>query len=76
MMAAAMDSDTNSKKPVTIHRFPGFAELYEDTGIPEAKAPRSKENVKFRTAIEQFDDDDLRAIREYDRARSGGIVNG
>lgn len=69
-------SDTHYEAPTLIRRGEGFAELYEDSGIPPAKAPRAKENVKFKTAGSQFDDDDLAAIREFDRARSGGFVHG
>ena len=59
-----------------IRKVDGFDELYADTGIPEAKAPRHRNMVKFRVAVEQFDDADLAAIREYDRAKYGGFVNG
>jgi hypothetical protein len=56
-----------------IRRTDGFADLYADSGIPEPEAPRIKKSVKFKVAVEQFTDDDLRAIREYDRARHGGF---
>jgi hypothetical protein len=71
-----MSSESAYERPVIIHKTDGFTKLYADTGIPEAKAPRHRDTVKFKIAIEQFDDDDLAAIREYDRARSGGMVNG
>lgn len=68
--------ESESERPVVIRKIDGFAELYADTGIPEATPPRHRDMLKFREAVEQFDDDDLSAIREYDRARSGGYVNG
>ena len=59
-----------------IRKIDGFADLYADTGIPETNAPRHRDKMKFRVAVEQFDDADLAAIREYDRAKYGGFVNG
>lgn len=69
-----MESDVRLESPVIITRFPGFTDLYADSGVPEPEAPKSKENLKFRAAVDQMDDLDLAAIREYDRARYGGIV--
>lgn len=59
-----------------IPRGPEFDDLYADSGTPPAEAPRHRSKLKFRTAVEQFDDIDLQAIREYDRAKYGGFVNG
>lgn len=69
-------AESYSESPVIIQRFSGFAELYADSGVPEVEAPKSKKDVKFKTAIDQMDDLDLAAVREYDRARYGGIING
>jgi len=70
-----MANDIHYRSPVFITRIPGFAELYADSGTPEVEAPKSKQNIKFKEAVDQMDDIDLAAIREYDRARSGGITN-
>ena len=71
-----MESNDRYDWPSQIRKVDGFADLYADTGIPEAKAPRNRDTVKFRVAVEQFDDEDLAAIREYDRAKYGGFVGG
>jgi len=66
------DKPVSFRKPVTITRFSGFAELYADTGTPEPEAPKAKENVRFKDAAYQMDDGDLEAIRVYDRIKYGG----
>jgi hypothetical protein len=69
-----MENNPDSvRSPVTIHRFPGFAELYADTGIPEVEAPKAKEKLRFTAAVYDMDDTDLHNIREYDRAKYGGF---
>jgi hypothetical protein len=61
-----------------ITRGKDFDSLYADTGISqtELKAPMSTGKVKFKEAIEQMGDDEMASIREFDRSRSGGFVNG
>lgn len=60
-----------------IRRGEDFAELYADTGPgAEVEAPKNTSKVKFKAAIEQIGNDELSEIREYDRSRSGGYVNG
>ena len=71
-----MADDTHYVAPVLIRRVPGFDELYADTGIPAAEAPKHRTKAKFKAAVEQMDSADLSAIRAFDRERSGGFVNG
>lgn len=61
--------------PVIIRKFPGFWDLYADSGVAAVEAPRARERVKFKTAIDQMGDQDLENIRKYDRQRSGGYLN-
>lgn len=71
------DNDSISyTAPITIVRRSNFEDLYADTGIVVPQAPGLKNTVKFNDAVTQYDDDDLAQIRAYDRARSGGFVNG
>lgn len=72
----SLDEDVHYGTRVRIRRVAGFADLYADTGVPVPEAPRTTEKKKFRTAVVEMDDWTLRAVREYDRNRSGGIVNG
>jgi hypothetical protein len=71
-----MESNERYDWPAQIRKIEGFADLYSDTSIPAAKAPRHRSMLNFKVAVEQFDDNDMQAIREYDRAKYGGFVNG
>lgn len=65
------------EKRTTISRGKDFDALWADTGDgAAAEAPRNTSKVKFKTAIDQIGNDELSEIREFDRSRSGGYVNG
>ncbi|MGH7239210.1 MAG: hypothetical protein ACREHG_03980 [Candidatus Saccharimonadales bacterium] len=58
---------------VSIRRGEGFKELYADTGltaVEDIPAPNSGESE------DDMGEWTFRAIKEYDRKRSGGIVGG
>lgn len=68
-----MADDIHYEPPTFIRRFPGFYDLYADSGVPVAVAPRKHVTVKFKTAGNQIEASD---IRQFDRDRSGGFVRG
>lgn len=71
-----MADDIHHEPPTLIRRFPGFYDLYADSGVPVAVAPQRHVAAKFNEAAPQMDNGDLSAIRTFDRARSGGFVRG